>query len=238
MCCYYKADAIPFGASLLFMNLGLETGDAATQDSHTRYLQTMGTYLTYKPGSWSLDGAFYYQTGKNKDAEKVSALMGSVQAAYAFDKTWGVVASFDYLSGDKGNGDKFKAFDPLYGTHHKFYGSMDYFYANLFVNGYAPGLMDSRIGARFRASDKVDMELNYHYFTTAVKLPDLNKSLGSEVDYQINLSVMKDVKLSAGYSFMRGTKTMDVVKGGNHKSWQDWGWVSLNINPKVFFTKW
>ena len=235
---HYKADAIPFGASLLFMNLGLETGDAATQDSHTRYLQTMGTYLTYKPGSWNLDGAFYYQTGKNKDAEKVSALMGSVQVAYAFDKTWGVVASFDYLSGDKGNGDKFKAFDPLYGTHHKFYGSMDYFYANLFVNGYAPGLMNSRIGGRFRASDKVDMELNYHYFTTAVKLPDLKKSLGSEVDYQINLSVMKDVKLSAGYSFMRGTKTMDVVKGGNHKSWQDWGWVSLNINPKVFFTKW
>ena len=38
---HYKADAIPFGASLLFMNLGLETGDAATQDSHTRYLQTM-----------------------------------------------------------------------------------------------------------------------------------------------------------------------------------------------------
>ena len=75
---HYKADAIPFGASLLFMNLGLETGDAATQDSHTRYLQTMGTYLTYKPGSWNLDGAFYYQTGKNKDAEKVSALMGSV----------------------------------------------------------------------------------------------------------------------------------------------------------------
>lgn len=113
---------------------------------------------------------------------------------------------------------------------------MDYFYANLFVNGYAPGLMDSRIGGRFRASDKVDMELNYHYFTTAVKLPDLKKSLGSEVDYQINWSVMKDVKLSAGYSFMRGTKTMDAVKGGNHKSWQDWGWVSLNINPRVFFT--
>ena len=115
---------------------------------------------------------------------------------------------------------------------------MDYFYASTFANGYAPGLMDVRIGGRFRASDKVDMELNYHYFSTAVKVQDLKKYLGSEVDYQINWSIMKDVKLSAGYSFMRGTKTMDVVKGGNHKSWQDWGWVSLNINPKVFFTKW
>ena len=61
------------------------------------------------------------------------------------------------------------------------------------------------------------MELNYHYFSTAVKVQDLKKYLGSEVDYQINWSIMKDVKLSAGYSFMRGTKTMDAVKTGNHK---------------------
>lgn len=235
---HYKAEQVPFGASLLFMNLGLETGDKATQDSHTRYLQTMGTYLTYKNNSWNLDGAFYYQTGKNSLAAKVSAFMGSLQAAYAFDKTWGAVVSCDYLSGDKGDGGKYKAFDPLYGTHHKFYGNMDYFYASLFQNGYTPGLIDSRVGVRYRASQKVDMELNYHYFTTAVKLPELSRSLGSEVDYQINWSIMKDVKLSAGYSFMRGTKTMDAVKGGNHNSWQDWGWLSLNINPKVLFVKW
>ena len=115
---------------------------------------------------------------------------------------------------------------------------MDYFYASTFANGYAPGLMDVRIGGRFRASDKVDMELNYHYFSTAVKVQDLKKYLGSEVDYQINWSIMKDVKLSAGYSFMRGTKTMDAVKTGNHKSWQDGGWLSLNINPKILFVKW
>ncbi len=80
------------------MNLGLETGNQLTQDSHTRYLQTMGTYLTYKNSGWNLDGAFYYQTGKNKDAESVSAFMASATAAYAFNKTWGMVVSFDYLS--------------------------------------------------------------------------------------------------------------------------------------------
>ena len=238
---HYKADKIPFGASLLFMNLGLETGNQLTQDSHTRYLQTMGTYLTYKNSGWNLDGAFYYQTGKNKDAESVSAFMASATAAYAFNKTWGMVVSFDYLSGNEEGSSKFKAFDPLYGTHHKFYGSMDYFYASAFNKGFAPGLIDGRLGARFRASAKVDMELNYHYFATATEVDfkeDLKKSLGSEVDYQINWSVMKDVKLSAGYSFMLGTKTMDAVKGGNHKSWQDWGWVSVNINPRVLFVKW
>lgn len=61
--------------------------------------------------------------------------MVSATAAYAFNKTWGAVVGFDYLSGDKGGGDKFKAFDPLYGTHHKFYGAMDYFYASAFKYG-------------------------------------------------------------------------------------------------------
>ena len=199
----------------MFMNLGLETGDKATDDSHTRYLQTMGTYLTYKNSNWNLDGAFYYQMGKNKAAEKVSALMGSIQAAYTFNQTWGAVASFDYLSGDKGNGGKYKAFDPLYGTHHKFYGAMDYFYASTFANGYAPGLMDARIGGRFRLSGKVDMELNYHYFSTAVKVQDLKKSLGSDLcsillifllDWRMGLAALVTIPLGTLFfaAMMRG----------------------------------
>lgn len=61
-----------------------------------RYLQTMGTYITYKDNGWNVDGAFYYQMGKNQNAEKVSAFMASLQAAYVIDKTWTVVASADY----------------------------------------------------------------------------------------------------------------------------------------------
>ena len=234
---HYTADGLPLNASLLFLNLGLETGDAATETSHTRYLQTFGTYITYKPQSWDMQGAFYYQTGKNKTAQSVSAFMASVKAAYSFDKQWSVSLGYDYLSGNDGKGDKFKAFDPLYGTHHKFYGAMDYFYASAW-QGVAPGLQDAQLGVNFKTSKKVSMQLNYHYFATAAKLDDVKKGLGSEVDYQLDWNVMKDVKLSAGYSFMLGTKSMDIVKGGDHKRWQDWGWVSLNINPRILFVKW
>lgn len=234
---HYTADELPLNASLLFLNLGLETGEAATETSHTRYLQTFGTYITYKPQSWDMQGAFYYQTGKNKSAQSVSAFMASVKAAYAFDKQWSVSLGYDYLSGNDGKGDKFKAFDPLYGTHHKFYGAMDYFYASAWL-GTAPGLQDAQLGVNFKTSQKVSMQLNYHYFATAAKLDDVKKGLGSEVDYQLDWNVMKDVKLSAGYSFMLGTKSMDIVKGGDHKRWQDWGWVSLNINPRILFVKW
>lgn len=234
---HYRAQTSNFDISLLFLNLGLETGDAATETSHTRYLQTFGTYLTYKPKSWDMQGSFYYQTGKNKAAQSVSAFMASVKAAYTLNKQWSVSLGYDYLSGNDGKGDKFKAFDPLYGTHHKFYGAMDYFYATAWM-GSAPGLQDAQLGVNFKASPKVSMQLNYHYFATAANLDDVKKGLGSEVDYQLDWNVMKDVKLSAGYSFMLGTKSMDIVKGGDHKRWQDWGWVSLNINPRILFVKW
>ena len=163
--------------------------------------------------------------------------MASVKAAYAIDKQWSVSLGYDYLSGSDGEGDKFKAFDPLYGTHHKFYGAMDYFYASAW-QGVAPGLQDVQLGVNFKTSKQVSMQLNYHYFATAAKLDDVKKGLGSEIDYQLDWNVMKGVKLSAGYSIMRGTKSMGVAKGGDHKRWQDWGWVSVNINPRILFVKW
>ena len=36
---------------------------------------------------------------------------------------------------------------------------------------------------------------------------------------------------------MLGADALDVAKGGDHSRWQDWGWVSLNINPLIFKSK-
>lgn len=234
----------PFGISLLAMNLGWEAGDEIKAGN--AFMQTFGTYLTYKKDMWDFNGSFYYQSGKSRPTEKissksVSAYMASVFAKANFTSQWAVGFGSDYLSGSDQNSDKHKAFDPLYGTHHKFYGTMDYFYASTFSNGLNPGLWDNQVGIYYKPSPKVDMSLNYHYFMSAksvtVEEHKFSKGLGSEVDFQINWSIMPDVKLMAGYSFMLGTKSMDVVKGGDHKSWQDWGWISINITPNLFKTK-
>lgn len=235
---HYGNASKPFGLSVLFMNLGWETGSAETNQSDTKYMQTVGTDITYKPQDWNIHAAFYYQMGKTKNDVKTSALMASAKVAYSIDQQWGVNIGYDYLSGEDGQSKTYNAFDPLYGTHHKFYGAMDYFYASSFVSGVAPGLQDIQAGASYKASKKVNMSLNYHYFLTAIDMDNYDKGLGHEIDYQVDWSIMKDVKLSAGYSFMRGTETMDAVKGGYHKSWQDWAWVSVNINPQIFFAKW
>ena len=140
---------------------------------------------------------------------------------------------YDYRSGNDGEGDKDKAFDQLFGTHHKFYGFMDYFLRTVPL-----GLQDIQAGITAKVSKKTNLLLNYHYFSTAQKAANDEKGLGHEIDLQVTTTLMKNVTLMAGYSTMFGTETMDIVKGGNHKSWQDWAWVTLNINPRIFSTKW
>lgn len=231
---HYDFSSVPLGVSVLAMNLGQEGGEAENRKSDTQYMQTVGAYMKLAPEMWEVTGAFYYQTGKNALSRSVSAYMGSLRAAYNINKSWSVNIGTDYLSGSRTGQGTYKAFNPLYGTHHKFYGAMDYFYASDFIDGYSPGLSDSQIGVSCKVSPSVSMGLNYHYFATGVKLENLKRSLGSEIDYQLDWKVMKDVSLSVGYSVMFGAFTMDAVKGGNHGSWQDWGWVSLNINPQIF----
>lgn len=231
-----------FNASFLFMNLGMEGGDAEKQNSDTKYLQTLGTNLIYTPSHWMVGGMFYYQFGKTKSGRDVSAFLWAVNAAYQIDPQWKIGVGSDYLSGSDGVDGKYKAFDPLYGTHHKFYGAMDYFYASSFVNGLNPGLWDNQVNVAYKPSSKVNLSLAYHYFSITGDVYEgndkLSKGLGSELDFQVDWVIMKDVKLSAGYSTMLGTNTMKVVKGGNPSHWQDWGWLSININPTIFTTKW
>lgn len=233
---HYGNNQKPFGFSLLAMNLGWEMGEA--DDGGNGFMQTFGTYLTFKKDIWDLNGSVYYQTGKNKEDISVSAYMASIFAKANVTHKWAFAIGSDYLSGGKQDDTKYKAFDPLYGTHHKFYGTMDYFYASSYPYN---GLWDNQIGVYYKPSKKVDMSLNYHYFMTVQDIEVLDdkysKGLGSEFDFQINWSIMPDVKLMAGYSVMLGTKSMDIVKGGDHKRWQDWGWISINITPNLFTSK-
>ena len=230
---HYQSQSAPFGISLLAMNLGQETGE--DDDPNTKYMQTFGTHITYNPGIVSLTGSFYYQSGKNSSSRKVSAYMGSIKAGFKVSPIWTINIGEDYLSGSNSSDGTYKAFDPLYGTHHKFYGAMDYFYASTFVTGYAPGLSDTQIGLSCKTSKAASLSLNYHYFATGVKLEGLKRTLGSEIDIQIDWKIKKDITFQAGYSTMFGSSTMDTVKGGSHDSWQDWAWVSLNISPSMLF---
>lgn len=230
---HYQHRDCPLGVSILAMNLGQEAGDS--DNPKTKYMQTFGTHISYAPKGWNLTGSFYYQTGKTTAGRSIAAYMASLRGTYNFAPKWSVTLAEDYLSGSKSATGDYKAFNPLYGTHHKFYGAMDYFYASDFQSGYAPGLSDTQVGLAWQVAKPTKLSLNYHYFATGVKLEGLDRTLGHEIDLQVDVKIAKDVSLAAGYSTMFGTDTMDAVKGGCHDSWQDWAYVSLNINPQMFF---
>ncbi len=236
---HFGKPASNLNISVLAMNLGWQLGVLGNPDN--AFMQTLGTHANYKFDAFDFTGSFYYQLGKNNIGNDVSAYMGSLFAKLKLTDDWSVGIGSDYLSGHKNGSAISLAFNPLYGTHHKFYGTMDYFYASPFTIGFNPGLWDNQLAVTYKTSKTLDFSLNYHYFSTAsdvvVGSTTYKKGLGSEIDLQFNWSIMPDVKLIGGYSFMLGTETMDVVKGGDHKLWQDWGWISLNISPTLFSSK-
>ena len=225
----------PFGISALFSNLGWEFNPSAQGDS--RFMQTLGTYVTYRPEKLDLQASAYYQMGKQFGSyNKISAWMASVNAGFMPNEQWKFNLGYDYLSGEDGKGETYNAFNPLYGTHHKFYGTMDYFYV---VNRPAFGLQDIQLGVTFTPNEKLALKANGHYFMDAVKIDGRDQGLGTEIDLQLDYELMKDVKLSVGYSTMFANKNLRTVAAReDEKRWQDWGWISLNINPRILSFKW
>ena len=231
---YHYGTTTPLGISLIFMNQGVEN----VQQAKTHYMQTLGFYGNGKFGDgFSANAAFYYQFGRDKNDKSVSAYMASVGLKYQFMPELSLAVGDDYISGTGSDSEKNNTFNVLYGTHHKFYGAMDYF-----NNTTMPvrGLNDLNATLAYKPSKKVDLSGTYHFFSIARELQpnsDLGKSLGSELDFQVNWRIQQFVTLQAGYSMMLASETMESIKGGSHDSWQDWGWVSLNINPTIFSTK-
>ncbi|MDO5664237.1 MAG: alginate export family protein [Bacteroidia bacterium] len=227
-----------FTASLLLMNLGFETGivgqNSVLDEAKTSYMQTIGTNLSYKINDLSLYGTVYYQMGKNWLDKDINAYMFAAKGQYKFTPVFSVALGLDYLSGQKANNEKVTNFNPLYGTHHKFYGAMDYFYASLFGDY---GLVDFYGSLIFKPMNKFTIDLTYHNFSSQqpIKVVDVDKKgLGSEIDLTVTYPIRPYIVLQGGYSMMFGTDAFFQIKGGSKDRTQNWAFLSLNVNPTIF----
>jgi hypothetical protein len=172
--------------------------------------------------------------------------MAAAKVDYNIDKRFGIGVGSDFLSGSNMNSTSAKVtyFNPLYGTHHKFYGFMDYFYVSSPHRNV--GLWDSYLNLKLNANEKLSWQLALHHFEAAAKIIDYsgaqaNATLGNELDLIFNYQVMRDVKLSGGYSQMFANTGMKYVKNvlanQSMKGVQNWIWLSININPDVLILK-
>lgn len=147
---WFKKEIGRFSTTALALNTGWQLPD--TTLSH---LQTLGINPAYRFGrKGGIQASFYYQRGKNRADQAVNAYLASLALTYRrAHSSW--VLGTDWVSGTNANESPSTTFAPLFSTHHKFYGLMDYFYVGNSHQqlGKSVGLIDIFIKPTFQLSD-------------------------------------------------------------------------------------
>jgi hypothetical protein len=243
------------GLSILFLNNGLaydSDPDTTRYEESISYSQTIGGRYTLNGGKIKINAAAYYQGGKNKAHNSLSAyyLAGDISLHLVKGFSFGLGA--EYLSGtptrDKGVSRKSDhSFSPFYGTNHKFNGLMDYFYVGNHAGNV--GLIDIYLPLKLKIK-KIGMAFIPHYFSAAATLStkdpgtgiwtDYSNGLGTELDFVVSYPVIKSVVIAGGYSQMFATSSTQALKypdnpdGEFINNTNNWGWIMVTFKPTLY----
>ena len=236
---YLKENWKNLNGSLLLLNNGFQNfeTDGTTPDGISN-LQTFGTHLDYKKGSFGAALNAFLQTGERQGALDVGgAYLLGLDLNYNATAKVSLGAGVEIISGnDTSTSDKTEAFFPLYGTNHKFNGFMDYFYVGNHAN--SVGLLDVHVSANFKLGEKSSLLVKALNFRGEQALPSGEKSLGTELDLVFS-QAFNGYSLQLGYSQMFANDGMYELKGISEDasaSSQNWAWAMLVIKPKFLNT--
>lgn len=196
----------------------------------------------------NLTGSYYYQGGRNKDGRILSANLASITSTVQLGRKLFVGPGVDFLSGTDGTkavtaDSRSNLFDPLYGTPHKFWGGMDYFYA---ANGFgSQGLANYFFKAKYNAKDNLTLFAELHGFQSANAVSNgaggtQTRYLGTELDLKLSYNFTKMINVEAGYSYMQATNTMASAQVKNVSGADlspQWAYVTLKVSPNFLATK-
>ncbi|WP_394774578.1 alginate export family protein [Flavobacterium sp.] len=238
---WYHTAVSDLGISFLVLNTGYEYANPAAK-LLVDYKQTFGTYLSYKTKKIDANLSFYGQTGKSTDMQ-VSAYDAAINFGYNITDSFKASLGYEFLSGkDTNDGSSvIKSFNPIFGTNHGFNGYMDYFYVGNHLNNV--GLQDAFLKLNYNVN-KWQFALIPHVFLSAADvvtpLPQgekLDPYLGTEIDATFGYTFKKDIVISGGYSQMFGSKTMEFIKTGDASHTNNWAWLMISVNPRIFSWK-
>lgn len=227
--------------SALFLNNGVQGGTSNNPDTY--FSQTFGTRVSYTGDPLLINVAAYKQTGAERDGvSDINASYIAADITYSITASTSLLAGLELLSGNapsNPNGEN-NAFNPFYGTNHKFNGLMDYFYVGNHIGNV--GLQDFFVGFKQKFGNTT-ANLTTHLFYAAENIINLStgseadKYLGTEVDLVWVFPISSDIKINTGYSQMFGSNSMELLKGGNKNETSNWAWMMLTIKPTFFTTK-
>ena len=230
---YLKQSWESFSGSLLLMNNGFQEFDTNSDADGVSNLQTLGTHLNYKKGSFGAAFNGFIQTGKRQgEVDVKGAHLLGLDFTFKASPKVSLGAGIEIISGNDGDAGETGAFFPLYGTNHKFNGFMDYFYVGNHANSI--GLVDIHVSANFKLSEASSLMVKALNFSGEQDLPSGENALGTEIDIVFKRK-FKGYALVAGYSQMFANDGMYELKGITEDaaaSGQNWAWAMLVIKPK------
>lgn len=198
-------------------------------------------------GKIALQGAFYAQSGKNRDGISMKkAWHYTVSATYQKGKI-SVTPGYDVLSGNDATTAEDEKFDPLYGTPHRHWGYMDYFYVG--TGSPAGGLKNPYLKVKYTGT-ALTAGVDFHLFSVDKNMKktdgtSINKNLGNELDFLLNYNMNKFTNIELGYSIMKATGSMAIAKGqattdaaaANYRRTGNWFYAMIRFSPDFFYTK-
>jgi hypothetical protein len=212
-----------------------------TWEGPTYNRMTTGLYFNNTFQRITLTAAAYYQFGKNTDGLHLNATLLSGAFQYTLTSTFSAGAGVDYTSGGS-NGNTSHAFDPLYGTPHKFWGYMDYFYA---ASGFGNrGLQDYYVKTKWKPGSKWQVNADAHTFYSASAIPAAAgkpapvRRFGTEADLTAAFTLTPMIGFEGGYSHFWNTNTLTgpgVKNVANAQSNSNWAYLMINIRPAFLF---
>lgn len=230
-------DFSKINASFLILNNGLQYIDEIDETKNdTRYSQTAGIHLKAGLEKFKFSSNLYYQFGKDVSNNSLDAYLVSLEARYSATENLKFGLGGELLSGNEygtPNDGKNKAFNPLYGTNHKFNGFMDYFYVGNHIDNV--GLIDIFGNASYSFNSKSSVIVNFHKFFAASEIDtDVSKDLGFEIDLVTSHSINNFVGVKAGYSHFFTSKGIESVKNNYDGNSNNWAWIMISIDPVLF----
>jgi Alginate export len=183
----------------------------------------------------------YLQSGNDPTGTKIKAHHAGLNAQLQQGK-WLIGPGYEVLSGDNtvSPNNVNNRFDPLYGTPHRHWGYMDYFYVG--TGSPVGGLANTYLKARYTASPALFITFDVHNFALANQMVNtfdanrsqLNSQLGQEVDVVLNYTMNKFTNLELGYGYFAATNSLEFVKLGtadNARHNAHWLYLMVNLRP-------
>jgi hypothetical protein len=198
-------------------------------------------------GKIAIQAAYYAQSGKNRDGISMkNAYHYTVAATYQKGK-FSITPGYDVLSGNDATTVEDEKFDPLYGTPHKHWGYMDYFYVG--TGSPAGGLRNPYLKVKY-STNNFSIGLDYLNFSLDknMKKADgtvINKQLGNEFDLLLNYNMNKFTNIELGYSVMKATSSMPFAKAqattdaaaDTYNKTGTWFYCMIRFTPDFFYAK-